>query len=213
MRRDSLIFALSGIFFGFLLGWVVGQQQAGARVPAPAPPTAAPSSGQAAAAPAPVLDEGKVRSLTAAAEQRPQDAAVRVELGNVYFDAERYPDAIKWYEAALALEPKNVNASTDLGVCFYYVNQPDRAIEQFERSLAVDPKHTKTLLNLGIVRAWGKQDLTGAAEAWQRVIAIAPESAEGRRAQQALDALKTAHPEAEGGSPAPAAAAPKTSTE
>ena len=55
------------------------------------------------------------------------------------------------------------------------MNQPDRALAQFDRSLAIDPKHTKTLLNIGIVRAFGKQDLEGAAEAWQQVIDVAPD--------------------------------------
>jgi cytochrome c-type biogenesis protein CcmH/NrfG len=155
-------------------------------------------SGQAA-----LLDEGKVRALEAIAAQRPQDAAVRAELGNMYFDAERYADAIKWYEQSVALDPKNVDVSTDLGVSYYYTNQPARAVAQLQKSLAVDPKHTKTLLNLGVVRAFGQQDIAGAAEAWQRVIDIAPDSNEGRAARQALENMKSAHP---GGAAAPAPA-------
>jgi tetratricopeptide (TPR) repeat protein len=84
--------------------------------------------------------------------------------------------------------------STDLGVAYYYTNQPDKAVAQFERSLAVDPKHTKTLLNLGIVKAFGKQDLAGAADAWRQVVALAPNSAEGQAAKKALDGLQSAHP-------------------
>jgi tetratricopeptide (TPR) repeat protein len=209
MRRDSLVFALSGVFFGLLLGWIIGIQQAGGRMPVAQPAPPAPASGgpvQGTAAPTVVLDEARVRALTTAAQQRPQDAAVRVELGNVYFDAERYPDAVKWYEEALRLDPKNINASTDLGVCLYYMNQADRAIAQFEASLAIDPKHTKTLLNLGIVRAFGKQDLKGAALAWDQVIALAPASPEGRAAKQALDSMKGAHPDL-GSAATPAAAA------
>jgi tetratricopeptide (TPR) repeat protein len=210
MRRDSLLLALSGIFFGTILGWIIGSQQAAPGAPtatlaqpaAPAQPAA-----QGATGPTVVLDEGRVRALTSAAEQRPQDAAVRVDLGNAYFDAERYQDAITWYEDALRVDPKNVNASTDLGVSYYYTNQPDRAIEQFERSLAVDGRHVKTLLNMGIVRAFGKQDLKGAAAAWEQVIALAPNSEEGRAARQALDAMRSAHPEA--GTPA-AGASPGT---
>ena len=60
-------------------------------------------------------------------------------------------------------------------------------------SLKVEPEHVKTILNIGIVRAFGKQDLAGAAEAWDRVIAIAPDSPEGRAAQQALESLRSAH--------------------
>ena len=118
----------------------------------------------------------------------------RVELGNLYFDAERYDDAIKWYSEALKLAPKDVNVSTDLGVCFYYTNQPDRALQQFDHSLKLDPRHAKTLLNVGIVRAFGKQDLDGASKAWQQVIALAPNSPEAQAAKRALDSLQSAHP-------------------
>ena len=79
--------------------------------------------------------------------------------------------------------PKHVNASTDLGIAYYYMNQPDRALAQFDRSLAIDPKHSKTLLNIGIVRAFGKQDLAGAAKAWQQVLEVAPDSPEAALAE------------------------------
>lgn len=210
MKRESLVFAISGILFGLMVGWIIGSQQAATgnlagRAPAPAPTqasTPAPTGGSGR--PPAVLDETQIRTLTSAAEQRPQDAAVRIELGNVYFDAERFGEAIKWYEEALKIEPKNVNASTDLGVSYYYMNQPDRAIAQFSRSLAVDPKHTKTLLNLGIVRAFGKQDLAGAAQAWEQVLALAPDSPEGRAAKQALDGMRSAHPDVGAAATAPA---------
>ena len=80
----------------------------------------------------------------------------------MFFDAEQYPQAITWYEQAIALNPNDPNVSTDLGVAYYYTNQPDRALAQFDQSLTIDPKHIKTLLNVGIVRAFGKQDLAGA---------------------------------------------------
>ena len=132
--------------------------------------------------------------MRAAAEQNPADAKVRVELANLYFDAERYPDAIAWYEDALKINASDPNVSTDLGVAYYYTNQPDKALTQFQRSLSIDPKHTKTLLNLGIVKAFGKQDLKGAAEAWQQVVALAPSSPEGQAAKKALEGLQSAHP-------------------
>ena len=81
--------------------------------------------------------------------------------------------------------------STDLGVCYYYTNQPDKALEQFDHSLKLDPKHAKTLLNVGIVRAFGKQDLDGATQAWQQVLQIAPDSPEGQAAKRALDSLQS----------------------
>ncbi len=113
----------------------------------------------------------------------------------MYFDAGRYQDAAQWYDAALKIRPKDVNVSTDLGISYYYMNDPDRALAQFDRSLATDPSHAKTLLNIGIVRAFGKQDMKGAAEVWQRILVVAPSSEEAAAARQALDGLRSAHPD------------------
>ena len=205
MHKDSLALALAGTLFGVIVGWIIGSQQAAPAAPPAARAAAAAPQGNTAEGRAPVaLDEARVKELTNAATARPSDAAVRVQLANLYFDAERFPEAIEWYRQALAIQPKDANVSTDLAVSYYYSNQADKALEQFEYSLEVDPKHTKTLLNQGIVRAFGKQDLDGAARAWQQVLEIAPDSPEGRAARQALDALRSAHP----GAGAPPNAAP-----
>jgi len=141
-----------------------------------------------------------VTALKSVAEQQPSNAQPRAELANLYFDAERYDDAITWYQAALKITPNDVNLSTDLGVCYYYTNQADKALLQLSHSLSIDPKHAKTLLNMGIVKAFGKQDLQGASEAWQEVLKIAPNSPEAQAAQRALNSLQSAHP-AIGGKP------------
>ncbi len=195
MRSDNVVFAVAGVVFGLLAGWVIGSQQATTRAPvAPAPTAAAAPASNTQGSRAAVLDESQVRSLQAVADKDPKNVQARVQLGNLFFDAERYDDAIKWYAEAVKLDPKNVNVSTDLGVCYYYTNQPDKALEQLQHSLDIDPKHTKTLLNVGIVRAFGKQDLEGAAQSWQKVLDIAPDSPEGQAAKRALDSLRSAHP-------------------
>src|SRR5712692_557626 len=197
MKSDAVAFGIAGVSFGLIAGWIIGSQQATMRpgtTPAPAAASAA-AGGAAGSTRAAALDETKLNALQNVAEREPSNPAPRVELGNLYFDAERYDDAIKWYGDALKLAPKDVNVSTDLGVCYYYSNQPDKALEQFAHSLAIDPKHAKTLLNVGIVKAFGKQDLDGAMLAWQQVIAIAPDAPEGQAAKRALDSLRSAHPQ------------------
>jgi tetratricopeptide (TPR) repeat protein len=94
----------------------------------------------------------------------------------------------------LKLDPNDVNVSTDLGVSYYYTNQADKAIAQLNRSLEIDPKHVKTLLNIGIVKAFAKQDLQGASEAWQQVLQLSPDSPEGQAAKRALDTFQSSHP-------------------
>ena len=191
---------VAGVLLGLLGGWIIGAQQAAPGVPAQVPAvqaTGAPQAqGQGQPQPPPPLDQNRVAQLEAEANSDPRNADVRAQLGNLYFDSERFEDAARWYEAALAIDPRNVNVSTDLGIVYYYTNQPDRALAQFDRSLAIDPSHSKTLLNVGVVRAWGKQDLDGAAQAWERVVQVAPNSEEARRARQGLEGIRAAHPEA-----------------
>ena len=200
MSKESVIVGIAGVFFGVLVGWMIGSQQGGSS--AAPPPAAAASSAPAQAQAAAPFDEARASELKAAIDKNSRDSEARIKLGDLYFDSERFADAVKWYEDALRVDPKNVNASTDLGIAYYYLNQPDRALQQFDRSLAIDPRHSKTLLNIGIVRAFGKQDLEGAAKAWQQVIDVAPDSTEARMAKQALQGLRSAHPES-GTAPSP----------
>ena len=189
MKPESIVFAVAGMCFGVILGWVIGAQQ-GASQGAPAATVAA-----SPAPAAPALDEARVQALMTIVNSDPNNAEAAVQLGNTYFDAEQYTDAITWYTRSLEIDPKNPDASTDLGVSYYYTNQTDLALAQFEQSLAIDPVHTKTLLNKGIVLAFGRQDLDGAAAAWKQVVALAPESPEGQAASRALEGMTAAgHP-------------------
>jgi tetratricopeptide (TPR) repeat protein len=192
MKSDAIAFGIAGIAFGLIAGWVIGTQQATVRTPASVPAASAtPAADEPRAA---LLDETKVNALKAVAEREAANPTPRVELANLYFDAQKFDDAITWYEAALKLNPNDVNVSTDLGVSYYYTNNPDKALAQLDRSLKINPKHAKTLLNIGIVKAFAKQDLQGASQAWQQVIQLAPDSPEGQAAKRALDTFQSSHP-------------------
>jgi tetratricopeptide (TPR) repeat protein len=189
MKPESVAFGVAGILFGLIAGWIIGSQQA------PQPPAGATAAATAPERPQPPpLDEAQVSAFEAIASRDPSNAPARAELGNLYFAAERFDEAIKWYTEALKLSPTDVAVSTHLGMSYYYVNQPDRALEQFDRSLKLDPKHVTTWLNVGVVRAFGKQDLPGAEAAWQQVVQLAPDSPEGQAARRALESMRSVHP-------------------
>src|SRR5687767_12281052 len=101
MKAESFVFAIAGMLFGIIVGWVLGSQAAtGGRVALSVPaqqqaPAAAANTAQQPAS----LDQARVQALESVAAQNPKDAEPRAQLGNLYFDAERYTDAIKWYEA------------------------------------------------------------------------------------------------------------------
>ncbi len=193
MKAESIAYAVAGMCFGIILGWVLASQEASRSslaLPAQAP-AAAPAAANQRQTPA--LDQARVEQLRGAIQKSPGDARNYAELGNAYFDAEQWTNAIDSYERALKLDPGNADVSTDLGVSYYYSNRTDEALAQFERSLKISPNHTKTLLNKGIVLAFGKENLSGAADQWKRVVELAPDSPEGQAARRALEGVAAAH--------------------
>jgi tetratricopeptide (TPR) repeat protein len=190
MKGESIAFGVAGILFGLIAGWIIGTQY---EPPGETPvTTAAPAAANTANQPPP-LDEAKVTAFRSVAEREPTNAAPRAQLGDLYFNAERFDEAVKWYEEAFKLSANDVRVSTQLGMAYYYTNQTDRALQQLDRSAKIDPMHAETWLNIGFVRAFGKQDLPGAEEAWQQVVKIAPEGPEGQAAKRALESLRSAH--------------------
>ena len=194
MKSDSIAFGVAGMLFGLLAGWMIGTQQARLNPVVGTPAAATQPATPAASSTAAILDQTQVTAFKTVAEREPSNPTPRVQLGNLYFDAEHFDEAAKWYIEGLELAPNDADVSTDLGVCYYVLNQPDKALEQFNTSLKINPKHVKTFLNIGIVRAFGKQDLEGAQTAWQQVVQLAPDTPEAQQAKRYLDGVRSAHP-------------------
>src|SRR5262245_21290672 len=107
MKPESLVYAAAGTLFGVIVGWILGAQQAAMRVPtapvaaeAPSQPQQAAGANQASQAP-PQLDTSAVQQYLKQAADQPASPQPKIALGNLYFDAERYPEAAQRYEAAL----------------------------------------------------------------------------------------------------------------
>lgn len=191
-RIEPLPLIVSLLFASGLMGWVVWSQRP--FEPEVVEEVGVPSAAQIPSPPVvPPVDEARAAELRQAAEQAPADIQVRTDLGNLYFYAQRFEEAVPWYEAVLALEPAAVDVSTDLALAYYYLEDTDRALAQFDRSLEIDPAHPKTFLSIGMVRAFGNRDLDGAMAAWEEVVRIAPGSSEALAATEALESLRAVH--------------------
>jgi tetratricopeptide (TPR) repeat protein len=100
----------------------------------------------------------------------PNNAGLLAQVGNLYYDAKQYAEAIEYYERALKAQPDNTSVRTDLGTAYWYKGDANTAIREFERALAVSPTKADTLFNLGIVKWQGKRDAKGAVAAWQKLL-------------------------------------------
>jgi cytochrome c-type biogenesis protein CcmH/NrfG len=177
-----LVSGLAGISFGLLAGYVLATQVARPSATAVVQAASAPASGSAPA----LVDEQELDAQKRMLANDPGNAAVAVRLGNMLYDAQRFADALPYYQKALALDPKNVNVSTDLGTSLWNLNRSDEAIAQFEKSLAIDPTHPNTLFNLGIVRLHGKNDSAGASAAWRKLLETNPTYPNAAKVRQML---------------------------
>jgi tetratricopeptide (TPR) repeat protein len=196
-------FALAAVslLLGVCGGWILRRASA---LPSPATqqaimapvPVAAPIQ-------APLPDLGPMASLPSAADLKkaadseaaplleqlknaPTDAGLLAKLGNIYYDAKQYPEAISYYERALKSQPADTSVRTDLGTAYWYNGDADTAIAQFNQALSYDPAKADTLFNLGIVKWQGQKDRKGAVAAWQKLLDSNPGYAEKDKVQQLI---------------------------
>jgi len=153
MKREPMVFAVAGMIFGFVLGYMVASWDGGPRasaVAAPAPAPASVGAPSAPHAPASALDPNEVKALESLAARDRSNLAARIELGNLLMDHSRYDEAARWYREALALDPDQPDVLVDLGACLVNGGKATEGLAEFEKALQKDPNHKKALFNKGI---------------------------------------------------------------
>lgn len=162
---------------------------AGGGLTQPASPAGGGKAAPTAAAPA--LDTARVGKLEDALKTNPNDKAALIELGNLYYDADRFSEAISWYAKALELDPNNTDVRTDMATAYYYTGDVNRAIEEGRKVLAVDPNKVQARLNMGIwLISQTPPNTTEAIQNWQVVVNLYPGSDSAQQAQALIDKYK-----------------------
>ena len=164
-----IVYAIAMLMVGGLGGYMLALQ---GRTASAGVATAAPT--RVSAASAPLVDEGQLRAYREILARDPKNVAAAVGAGNLLYDAQRYLEAIGYYQQAFAGNPSDINVSTDLGTALWYAGRPDEALAQYDKSLALNAAHAQTLFNVGIVRSDGKHDAVGAIEAFEKLLATNP---------------------------------------
>ncbi|QIM53003.1 tetratricopeptide repeat protein [Hydrogenophaga crocea] len=113
--------------------------------------------------------------------------------GNTHFEARRFDDARRDYEAALALVPGRPSVLANLGVTLCRLGEWRAAIERLDAALLADPTHTDAWAALGLSRE-ALEDWAGAAHALRQAIALGADQG-GLWLSLALCELQLDHPE------------------
>jgi tetratricopeptide (TPR) repeat protein len=166
MKREPMVFAVAGMIFGFVLGYMAAglgdpptsdphprpRAEASGR---PAPGGAAEPGGEASPAaghdhPVGPADPDEVRTLESLAARDKQNVQVRIELGNLLMDHAQYADSARWYREALSLKPADNDVRVDLGASLLNLGRAPDALAEFDQALKNDPGHKKALFNKGL---------------------------------------------------------------
>ena len=78
-------------------------------------------------------------------------------MGEVYADEERYPEAIKEYQAALAKRPDAQGIHYAIGIAYWAQHQMDAAAKEFMDAWKEDPNDAWTNLYLGDIAVRGRR--------------------------------------------------------
>jgi tetratricopeptide (TPR) repeat protein len=70
-----------------------------------------------------------------------------VVLGNFAYDHQRWPEAIRQYEQAIASGADTADVRTDLGNALRFSGQPEKAFEQYTIAQRLNPQHENSLFN------------------------------------------------------------------
>jgi cytochrome c-type biogenesis protein CcmH/NrfG len=112
----------------------------------------------------------------------PNDTALLVQAGDVYYRSHQFPEATTYYDRAVKADPKNVALETKLASSLYRGGDADGAIAELNQALRYDPKDANSLFNLGTIRLQGKGDGKGALAAWQQLLKSNPQLSPDRKA-------------------------------
>ena len=119
-------------------------------------------------------------------ESDPKNSTLLYQIGNLYYDAQQYPEAVKYYENSLKIDPKATDVRTDMATAYHLMGQSDRAIQEYDAVLKIDGKHANALFNEGMVKWQDKMDLNGAIALWKRLLEAHPDYAQRDRVEKLI---------------------------
>jgi len=154
------------------------------------PPTAKQSTPSPAPAAPPADLQKQVDTLRSMLKDDPKNLNLLIQLGNLYFDAEQFGQAIEVYSRALEIDPKNADVRTDMGIMYRKKRDYDRAVAEFKKAAETDPKHVNSRYNLGIVLLHDKQDIKGAIKAWEDFLRLEPTGPRAENIRNQMDKMK-----------------------
>jgi len=104
-------------------------------------------------------NDQRIETLKSRLFDEPQNFQLIAALGDAYFEAGRYVQAIDIYNKALAVNSSDPDCLNDLALSYFYTGNTDKAIESVNKATTADPAYTHAWLTKGfILLSVGRQE-------------------------------------------------------
>lgn len=122
-------------------------------------------------------DTGPVARAAGALAAHPENVELIIQLGVAQSGARQFREAIETFSRGLKIDPNNPVLYRWRGHRYLSVREFDSAMDDLTRGYRLDSTNQGILYHLGIVR-YARGDFAGAADAFQRAQAHAPDAGE-----------------------------------
>ncbi len=144
-------------------------------MPGGMPPNMPPQSGmQSPEGSMNATERAKLLELEQAVAKNPKNIEAQNHLGHFYFDHGLAKDAVKAYQASLALKPDQADIWTDMGVMQRELSDFQTAMQSFDRAISLNPKHEIARFNKGVVLVFDLDRKADGVAVWKELLAINP---------------------------------------
>jgi cytochrome c-type biogenesis protein CcmH/NrfG len=192
-RNGRINWVFGGVVGALALLAAVSMLRNEGRPPILAPEESNPASSAALPENHPPIDAlSRADTLLQMIQKDPQNAELRIQLGNAYYDAGLYREAASAYEEGIAIRPQDPEVETDLATCYHYQGQDDKALQTLDRVLRERPGFAQALFNKGVILQTARNDAAGAVAAWQELLRSNPDYPRRNELEQKIAQLQSA---------------------
>ena len=192
MNRENLLFAIIGLLLGFIVGFIfassmsqkVAQSQMSAQnLPADHPPLGAQNAGDPAAM------RQQVTAQIEKARNEPQNFDAQIKAAELYYQIQRYDQAIEFLQKANQLKPSDYETVAILGVVNLDAGHYEQAEKWYRAALNMKSDDVRVLAGLAAATL-GKGDAKAAEAAIAQLEKFDPTSEDLPQFKERLAGLK-----------------------
>ena len=196
MNRENLLFAIIGILFGFIVGFmsasIMNQKygpssptaSASQAMPADHPPVGAQNAGN------PQGMQAEVQESIAKAKNEPKNFDAQLKAAELYYQIQRYDQAIEYLLKANQIKPTDFETVAALGLVNLDAGHFDQSEKWYQAAAKMKSDDVRVLAGLAAATL-GKGDAKAAADAIAQLEKVDPNSEDLPRFRDQLATLKS----------------------